>query len=86
MKKYIAYDPMNNEFELFETQQDALSWILDQDWSEGLPPEFSDGHYFVAKITHRSNYKVTDKKEDGKEWPYSDEFDFVGEPQMQEVK
>ena len=62
-KRFIAYDPMTNDFEYFKTQQEALDWILDQDWSEGIPPEFSDGAYFVAEITHISAFSVTDKKE-----------------------
>ena len=79
--KYIAYDAAANEYEHFESVEEAKEWILEQDWSDGFPPELIDGDYFIAKITHRSTVKIIDSKENyGEEWPY--DKDWIGDPCM----
>ena len=58
------------------------------------------GSDWIAKITHRSKYVITDRKEDypiyneefdmhlnedGEEWPYDNVYNYVGEVKMVEV-
>lgn len=67
MKKYIAYDPMCCEFEIFDSFEKAKVWLLKGDWSdEGFPEEFIDGDYLIAEVTHVSAVKITDRKENYK--------------------
>lgn len=104
---YVAYNCMYDELEIFNTFEEAVKW-LGEDYDEGIPSEVLDGGNFIAKITHRSKYKITDSKdkycqkvesyndcvnceisEEGCEtepWPYSKDFDTVGEVIYEEVK
>ena len=67
MKKYIAYDPLDCEFEIFNDFEKAKEWLLEGDWSdEGFPEEFINGDYLIAEVTHVSAVKITDKKENYK--------------------
>ncbi len=81
--KYLAFNAAEWEHRKFETQEEAEKWLQEEarEYDDGIPQEFIDGESFVAKITHRTQYCVTDKKEnytDKEEWPYSDDFEHVG--------
>lgn len=88
--KYIAYDADNGEFEFFKTLGDAEDWLRDG-IEEGIGEEATSGHSIIARITHRSQFRVTDRKDDyhehtadcpedcdEDEWPHPLEFDEVG--------
>lgn len=97
---YIAYDAAVCEYEFFKTFEDAKKWLIDdQDFSDGIPEEFGLGHCCIAKITHRTEVKVTDKKEyyhehtddcpedcDEEEWPYDSDFDYVGNVVLKHIE
>ncbi|MFZ3046614.1 MAG: hypothetical protein WA151_11935 [Desulfatirhabdiaceae bacterium] len=80
-EKFVAYDSENSEWETFETQKDAEAWLLDcSEGSIGLSA--MTGGSFIAKITHRTEFRVTDKKENyqgDESWPYNPDYDEVGE-------
>ncbi len=64
-RRYIAFDPMNQEFEFFQNLGDAKKWILDQDWrDQGLPEEIINGEYLIARVTHKSSVDITERRED----------------------
>ena len=98
-KKYFACDPEDGSHEFFETLEEAKEFILGQDWSDGYPESFSDGDYVIGEITHRSNFKITERREDFcdcdgygdcnnpdcEPWPYSNEFEYIGEPSLEEI-
>lgn len=111
MAKYIAYDAANHEFELCKTFEEAEKWLLEgARGDEGFAEEFIDGDCLIAKVTHVSAVKITDKKEnymcvrddevpahcsgcedsegcdDGEEWPYDDDVEWVGEPYVKPVE
>ncbi len=96
--KYIAYDPDNNDYEPFETLEEAQEWLARDD-GEGFGEALCGGCGFIAKITHRAKYEVTDEKEnyhehtencpedcDEEEWPNPIEFDTVGKIVFEEVE
>ena len=97
MDKYVAYEADSGEFETFESFEAAQKWITYYD-SEGFGEETCNGHSYIAKITHRTNYEITDKVEnyhehtkecsddcDEEEWPYGCEFETVGKLTLKEV-
>ena len=59
--KYVVVDPMGGT-DFFDTEQEALDYIADMDFSDEIPEEYVDGQLIVAKITHVSKYVVTDEK------------------------
>lgn len=97
---YVAYFSEQGECELFETHEEAEQWL--RDWyDEGYPVDTINGHDFIAKITHRSKFVETDRKENYKyayeddipiddknseAWPYSSEFDVIGTLTFEEVE
>ena len=66
--QYVAYDAGAGEYFEFPTFEDAQHYLLYDccgTSSEcGYHPDFMNGHSYVAKITHRSDYKVTERRED----------------------
>ncbi len=110
MKKYVAFDPMNREWDFFDSIADAQKWLIDDcDWSEGMPDELADGEYFIAEIILRSSFVETDRRENypclknpdqhavcsgcdtteeecerTEEWPYDNDFEYVGRAVMVE--
>jgi len=91
LAKYVAYDAGNCESETFDTFEEAERW-LDECNSEGISIEMVQGYSYIAKITHRSHFEVTDKKSNyhehtescpedcaGEEWPHDSDFDEVGD-------
>ena len=97
MKKYIAYDYDNSDYESFETIEEAQDWI-----KEGNSEEISSdiNEWFIAEIIQRPVFKETDRKENYKyldeddipeddteseAWPFSNEFDFVGKIEFEKA-
>ena len=94
MKQYthMVYEPMNGEKTFFYSEEEALEFIkkeLGDLISDGIPEEYVLGDLIVAKITHRSIFKITDEKKNytdpEEEWPYGDEFDCVGDIEMEKI-
>lgn len=99
--KYIAFYACEGDIEFFETFEEAKKWLedYDDDCHDGYPEESTNGGNYIAKITHQSFYKITDKKEDyhehtencpddceKEEWPYDSDFDEVGKIIYREIK
>lgn len=93
IENYIAYHSDYNEYNSFETFEEAVEWLHEMDASgdDGIPNETIEGRNFIAQITHRSNYKIIDKKSNyhchddncpddckKEEWPYQSEFEVAG--------
>ena len=100
--KYVAYFAVNNEFEFFDTFEEAEKWFHDTYHDE---EEFSDetisGEDFIAEVTHRSKFTEIDNKdnyqydyeddipeddEESEAWPYDTEYDSVGKVEFEKVK
>ena len=88
--KYIAFDAAQWDFQTFDTFKEAVAW-LDEVIEEEISKEAMQGKNFIAKITHRSKYVITDEKKnyhehtdacpkdcDEEDWPYDSDFDNVG--------
>ena len=91
-KNYVAYFSEQGEFEFFETHEEAEQWL--RDWYyECYPDDTISGRDCIAKVTHRSSFTETDRKENYKyvyeddipedddeseAWPHSSEFDVIG--------
>jgi hypothetical protein len=62
---FFAYNATEGDFKEFDTFEEAVDWIkkpnLDSDW--GVSEEFQEGRCFIGKVTHRSKYTITDRKE-----------------------
>ena len=89
--KYVAFYSEDYEYETFKTFEEAEKWLKEYDNEDGIAEESIEGRNFIAKITHRSVYRVTDKREDyhlhtedcpddcgEEEWPYDYDYDTVG--------
>jgi len=83
--KFVAFWAVNYEFETFKTFKEAEEWLneMEVDVSEPYSEEAINGKNYIAKITHRSKYDITDEKSnytqeelDDGEWPY--QWDSVG--------
>lgn len=99
MDKYVAYDAQNNETETFETIEAAQEWLKNYNaYEDGIDKEVEQGYSFIAKIIYRTGYLTIDRKEnyhihtencpincDQETWPYSVEYDEVGEIVFKEV-
>ena len=98
MKKYIAYDSDNSDFEWFETIEEAQKWIKDGN-TEEISPDINS--YFIAEIIQRAVFKETYRKENYKylneedipeddteseAWPFDNEFERVGKIEFETVK
>ena len=93
MKKYLAYDAVNNDYEEFDTIEDArkfLEEIFLDDCGDGYSPELTDCKIFELKevveydvIDRKENYKyeyedeIPDGDEDSEAWPYDSLFDEI---------
>jgi len=98
-ERYVAFCYSDYRFKTFATLEEAEKWLIDYNCMEdGVPDDFILGRDYIAKITHRSKYTITDEKSnyhvhtdgckedcDKEEWPYSDEFDHVGNTTLEEV-
>lgn len=92
MKKYLAFDGINCEYEEFETISDAEKWLEEifLDSSEGYHPDMKSCKIFELRATvdydvidSKENYKYEyedDIPEDDKEsesWPYNTDYDEI---------
>lgn len=66
MYKYLAHDPINNEFEEFDTIEQAREWLEDifLDPDEGYHPNLMDCK--IYKLVETVNYEVIDSKDNYK--------------------
>jgi len=97
MDKYVAFYAANCETQTFETFEEAEKWLKDgygNDIDDGYSEETMNGFDYIAKLTHRSKFIETDNSknywkyedEEGKEeWPYDNDFDFVGYIALEET-
>jgi hypothetical protein len=83
-KKWIAFYAADGEWDEFDTYEDAWKWL--HEWHVGTAfggdryaSETIDGADYIAQITHRSKYVVTDCKETHpcphKVYPYCHGYD-----------
>lgn len=81
--KYIAYYAYDNEFDFFETFEDAEKWLQEWDTDEGISEETKDGENYIAKITHKSSVNILETKkyyeDNNYKWPWPVELDWIGE-------
>lgn len=95
--RYVAYDAANGEYEEFETLKEAEDWLKEGD-GEGIFDEACRGQNYIAEIQYRSVVTKTDEKEnyhvhtdkcpedcDEEEWPYSDDFDWIGHHSYEKI-
>jgi hypothetical protein len=63
--KFFAYNATEGDFQEFDSFEAAADWIkeFNQDSDFGVSEEFQNGDCFIGKITHRSKYTITDRKE-----------------------
>jgi hypothetical protein len=100
MENYLAFYSEESEFQLCETYEEAEEWL--RDWyDEGFPEETMKGNDFIAKVTHRSKFTETDRKENYKYvyeddipedddesecWPHDSDIDIVGKLTFEQVE
>lgn len=77
MEKYLAYDSINNEYEKFETIEEAREWLTESFLidGEGYHPDLLGCK--IYKIEETVSFDVTDSKDNYApgEWPHSEDFD-----------
>ena len=97
MKKYLAYDGINGDFQEFETIEDAQKFLKEIffDSDEGYHPDMKSCKIFELKQT--VDYRVVDSKvnyktgyeddfcDDDEIWPYNDDFDEIWEHEFVSV-
>lgn len=99
MKKYLAYDAGENEYESFETIEQARAWLKEgflQD-GEGYHPDTESCKIYELKETvtltvvdEKKNYKYQSEEDapEGEEddvWPYDNAFDTVSKHEFKPV-
>lgn len=92
MKKYLAYDAINSEYEEFDTIEEAREWLEEGflDSSEGYHPDVDDCKIYklFETVTHeivdsKSNYEyeneedIPEENESAEAWPYDNSFDEI---------
>ena len=92
MKKYLAFDGINCDYEEFETIAEAEKWLeeifLDSD--EGYHPDMESCKIFELRATvdydvidSKENYKyiyeddIPEDDEESEPWPYNTDFDEI---------
>ena len=84
MKKYLAYDGINSEYEEFDTIEEAREYLTEGflQPGEGYHPDLKD--CAIYKLCEAVDYDVIDSKdnypeidEDSEEWPFDNEFDEI---------
>ena len=90
--RYIAFYAPDWDTQLFETSEEAEKWLLDrcaEENEEGFSEEVCRGKCYVAKITHKTQYNITDSREEyesEEDWPYCGDFDTVGNISLVEIE
>ncbi len=92
MKRFLAYDGINGDFEELETIEEAREWLKGcfLDPHERYYPDMESCKIYELKeivgydvIDSKENYKYTDEEDipegdtESKAWPYSNEFDEI---------
>lgn len=99
--KYLAYDGIENEYELFETIEEAQEWLEGSflDDTEGYHPDLESCKIYELKqvikikvIDSKENYKYENEEDipegdtESKAWPYDNAFDEVWEHKFVDVE
>jgi hypothetical protein len=95
MDTWVAFDADSWEYETFDSMEKAKAWIIGGNSDEEIGEGAENGSCFIAKITHRSKFTETDRKEnyhehtddcpedcDEEEWLYDCGADYVGRIEM----
>lgn len=92
MKKYLAFDGINCEYEDFETIEEAQKWLEEcfLDSYEGYHPDMKSCKIFELKqtidydvIDSKANYKyeheedIPEDDEVSEAWPHDNDFDEI---------
>ena len=92
MKKYLAFDGINCEYEEFETIEEAQIYLEESflDSDEGYHPDMKSCKIFELKqivdydiVDSKENYKyeheedIPEDDEDSEAWPYDSDFDKI---------
>lgn len=97
MKQYLAFDSCSNEYEEFDTVQEAQKWIKEgmtcenEISLEGEDSKIYKLHSIVDIVTtdYKSNYLYENEEDDieetGSVWPYDNDWDSVVDVQFKEV-
>ena len=95
--RFVAYDAANGDYEEFDDIQSAKDWLTEND-GEGISEEAENGANYIAEIKYRSKVFVVDTPDNyhvhtdectedcpEEEWPYDDEFSFIGKHVYQKI-
>lgn len=74
IKKWLAFEAANCEWEKFESFEAAKKWLFGGN-DEGYPKEFINGESFIAEITHVTGVDIKERREDYCETDCCDECD-----------
>ena len=100
MKKYLAFDGINCEYEDFETLKEAQDWLVEcfLDSSEGYHPDLKSCKIFELKqivdyevVDSKENYKymyddeIPEDDEESEAWPFDNAFDEIWKHKFVEV-
>lgn len=91
MDKYVAYFAEDNQVETFGTYEEAENWLKDTALNDGgYSEETLNGQDYIAKITHRSHYKIMETRKEceakGEDWIYGAKYDAIGVLEMKAVE
>lgn len=96
-KRFLAFDSCNNEYQEFNTLEEAQKWIEDgvkfdgEISSEGDDSKIYQLHSILEYVItdQKSNYQFENEEDDvddtGSVWPYDNEWDFVGDIEFKQV-
>ncbi len=100
MKKYLAYDGINCEYEMFDSIEEAENFLKDSFLVENeYHPDLescciyelhSKVKFYV--LDSKENYKfqneedIPDDDEESEAWPYDNAFDIIGKHRFIEIK
>lgn len=92
MKKYLAYDSINCEYEQFDTIEEARKYLEEafKDENEGYHPDAESCKIYELKeavkvtiVDSKDNYKYLDEDDipeddtESEAWPYDNAFDEI---------
>ena len=88
MKKYIAHNAGDYEFEEFDNIEDAENHLRECE-EEGFSEEFINGRSYIAEVILTSGVNILETKQEyhnkGEEWPYDDDWSWMGEAVFRKV-
>ena len=92
MKRYLAYDGINGDYEKFETIEEAREWLKEGFYQpeEGYHPDLKSCKIYELKevvdydiIDSKDNYEYENEEDipegdtESSAWPYPNEFDEI---------